>query len=84
DANKNKVGLGALRFTNGYPYGYHQNGAIVSAFTVPSGQGLEITFQTTTYLGDKGGAGKDGADGISFYLLDGCMPVEGGASSGIA
>lgn len=84
DANKNKVGLGALRFTNGYPYGYHQNGAIVSAFTVPSGQGLEITFKTTTYLGDKGGAGKDGADGISFYLLDGCMPVEGGASSGIA
>ncbi len=81
--NGKPVGMGALRFTNGYPYGYHENGAIVSAFTVPSGQGLEITFKTTTYLGDKGGAGQDGADGISFYLLDGCMPVSGGAASGL-
>jgi type IV pilus assembly protein PilY1 len=83
DSNNKPVGLGALRFTNGYPYGYHENGAIVSAFTVPSGQGLEITFKTTTYLGDSGGSGKDGADGISFYLLDGCMPIIGGAASGI-
>src|SRR6185312_7515144 len=29
------------------------------------------------------GSGKDGADGISFYLLDGCMPVAGGATSSI-
>ena len=83
DANGHSVGMGALRFTNGYPYGYHENGAIVSAFTVPSGQGLEITFKTTTYLGDSGGGGKDGADGISFYLLDGCMPIVGGTASGI-
>jgi type IV pilus assembly protein PilY1 len=82
--NGQAVGQGALRFTNGYPYGYHENGAIVSAFTVPSGQGLEITFKTTTYLGDKGGAGKDGADGISFYLLDGCMPITGGAAAAAA
>jgi type IV pilus assembly protein PilY1 len=84
DANGHAVGMGALRFTNGYPYGYHENGAIVSGFTVPSGQGIEITFKTTTYLGNSGGSGQDGADGISFYLLDGCMPVTGGAASGIA
>jgi len=78
------TGYGALRFTNGYPYGYHENGAIVSAFTVSSGQGLEITFKTTTYLGDSGGGGHDGADGISFYLLDGCMPITGGLASGQA
>ncbi len=71
-------GLGALRFTNGYPGGYQQNGAIVSASTFPTGQGLSVTFKTVTYLGDKQGGGKDGADGLSFYLLDGCMPLAGG------
>jgi type IV pilus assembly protein PilY1 len=75
---------GALRFTNGNPGGYHENGAIVSAFTFPSGQGLQISFKTLTYLGNSGGSGKDGADGISFYLLDGCMPVAGGSTSSIA
>lgn len=76
NANNPNAG-GALRFTNGYPYGYHENGAIVSNFTFPSNQGLEITFKTVTYLGDSGGTGQDGADGISFYLLDGCMPLQG-------
>ncbi|MGH8261234.1 MAG: PilC/PilY family type IV pilus protein, partial [Steroidobacteraceae bacterium] len=78
------VDNGALRFTNGYPYGYHENGAIVSDFTFPTTQGLEITFKTVTYLGDSGGSlvngnGRDGADGMSFYLLDGCMPLSGGS-----
>jgi type IV pilus assembly protein PilY1 len=63
------VGNGALRFTNGYPGGYHQNGAIVSTTPFPTGQGISITFKTITYLGDKGRGG-DGADGISFYLMD--------------
>ncbi len=72
------AGQGALRFTNGHPGGYHQNGAIVSAWTFPTNQGIEIQFETLTYGGDKGGAGADGADGISFYLLDGCMPIQGG------
>ena len=75
---------GALRFTNGKPGGYHENGAIVSAFTFPSGQGLQISFKTVTYIGDSGGSGSDGADGISFYLLDGCMPITGGSASSIA
>ena len=70
--------LGALRFTNGSPGGYHQNGAIVSSNIFPTGQGVQVTFKTVTYLGDSGGGGKDGADGISFYLLDGCMPISGG------
>src|SRR6185312_15388385 len=71
-------GQGALRFTNGKPGGYHQNGAIVAASPYPTGQGLQVTFKTVTYGGDSGGYAKDGADGISFYLLDGCMPITGG------
>ena len=76
------VGNGALRFTNGFPGGYAQNGAIVSNFTFPTGQGLHVTFTTTTYRGDSGGAGKDGADGISFYLMDGAQPAGIGAWGG--
>jgi len=64
------VGSGALRFTNGRPGGYQQNGAIVSTTPFPTGQGISVTFKTVTYLGDSGGAGGDGADGISFYLMD--------------
>ena len=33
-------------------------------------------------MGDSGGAAGDGADGISFYLMDGCMPVAPLTSSG--
>ncbi|HXO53414.1 MAG TPA: hypothetical protein VN888_20840, partial [Mycobacterium sp.] len=64
------VGKGALRFTNGSPGGYSQNGGIVSTAPFPTGQGISVTFKTITYLGDSGGAGGDGADGISFYLMD--------------
>ncbi len=64
------AGKGALRFTNGYPGGYHQNGGILSTAPFSTGQGISVTFKTITYLGDKGGAGGDGADGISFYLMD--------------
>jgi len=53
-------GNGALRFTNGWPGGYGQNGAIVSNFTFPTGEGLHVTFTTVTYRGDSGGAGGDG------------------------
>ena len=67
------VGHGALRFTNGYPYGHGENGAIVSATAFNAGQGIQITFKTVTYRGDSGGAGKDGADGMSFYLMDGSV-----------
>lgn len=71
---------GALRFTNaggsGSAIGQHENGAIVSNFVFPTNQGLSITFKTVTYHGDNNGG--HGADGISFYLLDGCMPIAGG------
>jgi len=65
-----RSGRGALRFTNGRPGGYSQNGAIVSTAPFPTGQGISVTFKTVTYLGNSGGAGGDGADGISFYLMD--------------
>ena len=71
-------GSGAVPVTNGKPYGHHENGAIVGPATgFPTGQGMVFTFKTVTYLGDKGGNGAsgaahqtDGADGISFYLMD--------------
>ena len=63
-------GQGALRFTNGFPYGYSENGGVVFATPFPTGQGVAITFKTVTYLGNSGGAGGDGADGISFFLMD--------------
>jgi type IV pilus assembly protein PilY1 len=64
------AGKGALRFTNGSPYGYRENGGILSTTPFPTGQGVAITFKTVTYLGDRGGGGRDGADGISFFLMD--------------
>src|SRR6185437_7188389 len=81
-------GQGALRFTNGTIKsgssgctpgygGFCQNGAVVSSDTFPTGQGISVTFKTVTYRGNGGGTGGDGADGISFYLLDGCMPITG-------
>ena len=64
------VGQGALRFTNGNPGGFSQHGSIISATPFPSGQGVAVTFKTVTYRGNSGGAGRDGADGISFFLMD--------------
>jgi len=69
-------GYGALRFTNGClggdcsEGGRFQNGAIVSANTFSTNQGLSITFKTITYRGDSGGSDNDGADGMSFFLLN--------------
>jgi type IV pilus assembly protein PilY1 len=72
------LGGGALRFTNGsqniggtYKYGHNERGAILSNFTFQSNAGIQVTFKTVTYHGDSGGAGSDGADGISFFLQDG-------------
>jgi len=62
--------FGALRFTNGRPFGSQQRGAIVSSNAYPTGAGIQVTFKTVTY-------GGTGADGISFYLMDGCVPVTG-------
>src|ERR1700733_12775333 len=70
-------GSGALRFTNGAPQGFYEKGAIVSDATLGTSAGVQITFKTLTYLGSATGSGQDGADGISFYLMDGCMPIAG-------
>ena len=83
-------GKGALRFTNGYPYGHNQSGAIVSGGDpFPTSQGVQVTFKTLTYRGDKGGNGasgaahsNDGADGMSFFLMDGSQAAGLGAFGG--
>ena len=68
------AGQGALRFTNGSPGGFSQNGGIVSTQPFPTGQGVSITFKTVTYLGNSLNGHNfgysDGADGISFFLMD--------------
>jgi type IV pilus assembly protein PilY1 len=73
---------GALRFTDWYT----QTGAILSNFnfqlTGPSATGLQVSFTTVTYEGDSGGAGRDGADGMSFFLQDATYPPDVGAFGG--
>ena len=84
------AGNGALRFNNGYTAGvggfnggFNQAGGVISNFTYPTGQGLQVTFTTVTYRGNSGGAGHDGADGISFFLMDGAFaPFDLGAFGG--
>jgi type IV pilus assembly protein PilY1 len=80
-------GNGALRFTNGYPNGNNESGAIVSAVPFPTGQGVAVTFKTVTYRGDSGSIGSgpnvsDGADGISFFLTDASVAPNIGAYGG--
>ena len=55
------VGDGALRLTHALG---NQVGAIFSDFTFPSNAGLAVTFTSLSY-------GGDGADGLSFFLMDG-------------
>src|SRR5579859_1673617 len=75
-------GSGALRFTNGCINGSCSSGgggghnqfcAIISGNTFDSSAGVQVTFKTVTYRGDSQGSGGDGADGISFVLLDGSV-----------
>ena len=89
-------GEGALRFTNGCfnstagscGAGYDQNGQILSNWTFPSGQGLELTFVTVSYRGDANGYYNnatnpgDGADGMSFFLTDASQTFYPGAWGG--
>jgi type IV pilus assembly protein PilY1 len=78
-------GSGALRFSNGSIfnssgkaiYGNQERGAIISATPTPTGQGIQVTFKTVTYGGDSGGTGQDGADGISFFLMNGSVLING-------
>ena len=77
------VGQGALRLTNGdnsatgSGSGTNQTGAVVSNFTFPSNQGLNVTFTTVTYGGNNYNG--TGADGISFFLMD-ALTASGGAN----
>lgn len=65
-----------------------QRGAVVSRETFPSHRGVQVTFTTVTYGGDGYGVDDDGdnkgggADGMSFYLMDGSMDPSFGAVGG--
>jgi len=59
------VGSGALRLTDA---GGHEASGLVSQFSFPSDQGLQVTFTSVTYGGN--GFGGTGADGMSFFLVD--------------
>ncbi len=70
------VGSGALRLTGNQT---DEIGAIMSNFTFPSNQGIQITFTTYTYGGNgyQNYSGVDsGADGIGFYLFNGAEPAD--------
>jgi hypothetical protein len=56
---------------------------ILSNFNFPlSASGLAVSFTTVTYGGDSGGGGKDGADGISFFLQDATAAPDVGTFGG--
>jgi type IV pilus assembly protein PilY1 len=65
-------GSGALRLTNNQT---SQHGSIVYNDNFPTDQGIQATFTTYAYNGDSGGTARLGADGISFFLLDGSLPA---------
>jgi type IV pilus assembly protein PilY1 len=84
------TGTGALRFTNangttnngnGVDYGSNEGGAIISSTPFDATNGVQITFKTVTYRGDGGGG--DGADGISFFMINGStVPTAVGSQGG--
>jgi Tfp pilus tip-associated adhesin PilY1 len=68
-------GNGALRLTNGKDpntgaHNLYQHGAIFSTTSFPASNGIQIIFKAIAYAGDSGGTGNDGADGMSFFLID--------------
>jgi type IV pilus assembly protein PilY1 len=86
---------GALRFTNangtaknnGLLYGSNEGGAIISAAPFNTSNGVQITFKTVTYGGNSGSilGGSvvgDGADGISFFMIDGSVAPSTGSEGG--
>lgn len=70
------VGGGALRLTKA---ANDQNGAIIWNDTFPTNKGLQVTFTTHTYGGS---GGVQGADGMSFFLMDGSVAPNIGAFGG--
>ena len=88
-----KPTAGALRFTNangnaknnGLLYGSNEGGAIISATPFNTSNGVQITFKTVTYGGNSGSIGgsvSDGADGISFFMIDGSVAPSTGSEGG--
>jgi hypothetical protein len=70
------IGDGALRLTNNQE---NQSAFVIYNDTIPSNAGLQITFEFYAY----DTATTFGADGISFFLIDGAAsPVEAGAFGG--
>ena len=68
-------GKGALRLT---PADKVQVGGIVSDFTFPTNEGVDISFITYTWSN----VASTGADGMSFYLADGSRPATMGGAGG--
>ena len=60
------AGSGVLRLTDAKK---NRAGALLSKFTVPSGEGMQVSFTTVTWGGNS--YLQTGADGMSFFLLDG-------------
>jgi type IV pilus assembly protein PilY1 len=81
-ANGVTTQTGALRFTNanGSTYGNNEGGAIISSTAFDATNGVQITFKTVTYRGDGGGG--DGADGISFFMINGAVAPSIGSQGG--
>lgn len=79
DANKS----GALRLTNGAvdsgSGGTNQTGAVVSNFTFPTTEGIQVTWTSVSYGGNAYNG--TGADGISFFLADGGKPAVAASGS---
>ena len=73
---------GALRFTNGAPFGFNEGGAIISAAPFDTTNGVQITFKSVTYRGNSGGSVGDGADGISFFMVNGTVAPSIGSEGG--
>jgi type IV pilus assembly protein PilY1 len=72
--------------------GKYENGSIVwSGTPFPMYNGLQVTFKTVTYAGNAFGGGTyggntyagDGADGISFFLIDGSLSLTDPTYNGI-
>src|SRR5450631_2302527 len=73
---------GALRFTNGAPFGFNEGGAIISATPFDTTGGVQITFKSVAYRGNSGGTVGDGADGISFFMMNAAVAPSIGSEGG--
>ncbi|MEP6502625.1 MAG: PilC/PilY family type IV pilus protein [Betaproteobacteria bacterium] len=77
-------GYGALRLSNGDwqagTNGNNQTGSIVSNFTFPTNEGIQVTWTSVSYGGNNYNG--TGADGIVFFLSDGTQTPTIGAFGG--